>query len=181
MSDLQARVAELEEYTRRIIPARDGTDGWCNYILTSIAAAISRERDYFNDLLAELIAAMQRDFRDETKALLDEALSIRIRGTYQSGTKYVRGDLVVVDGGSFIARCDAPGKCPGADWQLAAKQGQRGVAGPQGERGPAGKTITGWIVDRGSYQVTPRMSDGTLGAPLDLRELFEPNGERDGA
>ena len=45
---------------------------------------------------------------------------------------------------------------------------------PQGERGPAGKTITGWIVDRGNFRVTPRMSDGSLGAPLELRSLFEP-------
>jgi len=81
--------------------------------------------------------------------------------------------MVVLDGGSFVARADNPGPCPGAGWQLMAKQGQRGIAGPQGERGPAGKTITGWIVDRGNFRVTPRMSDGSLGAPLELRALFE--------
>ena len=171
VDSLANRVEELEQRARRFKLATTGVEGWENYFQNLIL----EERDYIFAVLAELIAGLQRDFRDEMKAMLDEALSIRVRGTYQSGTKYVRGDLVAVDGGSFVARCDAPGKCPGADWQLAAKQGQRGIAGPQGERGPAGKTITGWIVDRGKYIVTPRMSDGTLGAPLELRELFEPS------
>src|SRR5215467_7423895 len=102
MSDLENRIAELEEYTRRVIPARDGTDGWCNYISSSIAASISRERDYFNDLLAELIAAMQRDVRDETKAMLDQALAQRIRGTYDSQVKYSANDIVACNGASFV-------------------------------------------------------------------------------
>lgn len=174
MSDLQARVAELEEYTRRIIPARDGTDGWCNYILSSIATAISQERDYFNDLLAELIAAMQRDFRDETKAAIDQAFAMRIRGTFDPKAKYGVGDVVALDGASFIARRDNPGPCPNAGWQLLARQGQRGIAGPEGKRGPPGAVITGWIVDRSTYRITPRMSDGSLGVPLELRALFEP-------
>ena len=29
-TNLLDRVAELEEYTRRLIPAREGTDGWAN-------------------------------------------------------------------------------------------------------------------------------------------------------
>src|SRR5262249_40486630 len=49
---------------------------------------------------------------------------------------------------------------------------QRGIAGPKGERGSPGKTIDGWIVDRGTYCITPRFSDGRLGPPLELRELF---------
>src|SRR5262245_43964620 len=35
-ADLQDRVAELEEYARRVIPARDGTDGWVNFIETRL-------------------------------------------------------------------------------------------------------------------------------------------------
>jgi hypothetical protein len=61
-----------------------------------------------------------------------------------------------------------------------ARQGQRGIAGPEGKRGPPGNIITGWIVDRGEYRITPRLSDGTLGPPLELRALFA-NGESDGA
>ena len=33
--------------------------------------------------------------------------------------------------------------------------------------------IIGWAVDRTSYTVTPMMSDGTTGPPLNLRGLFE--------
>jgi hypothetical protein len=68
--------------------------------------------------------------------MLDHALATRVRGTFQPGTNYVRGDMVALDGGSFIARKDNPGKCPGDGWQLMAKQGQRGIAGPEGKRGP---------------------------------------------
>jgi hypothetical protein len=55
-----------------------------------------------------------------------------------------------------------------------ARQGQRGRDGARGERGPPGKTISGWIVDRETFRITPRFDDGTLGAPLELRALFEP-------
>jgi len=170
---LEDRIAELEEYTRRVIPARDGTDGWCNYISSSIAAAIAQQRDFFFALLPELIAGLQRDFRDEMKAAIDQALTMKIRGTFDAKAKYVRGDLVVRDGASFLSRCDGPGSCPGPDWQMVAKQGARGIAGPRGERGPPGAIITGWIVDRETYRITPRLSDGTLGPPLELRALFE--------
>jgi hypothetical protein len=166
---LEGRVSELEQRARRFKLATTGMEGWENYF----QSLVMQERDFLFEVLAHTIAQFHRDIIDEARAMLDEALSIRVRGTYQGSTKYVRGDVVVLDGGSFLARCDSPGPCPGAGWQLMAKQGQRGVAGPQGERGPAGKTITGWIVDRGTYCVTPRMSDGSLGAPLELRALFE--------
>src|SRR5262249_27142234 len=149
---LEDRIAELEEYTRRVIPARDGTDGWGNYISSSIAAAISQQRDFFFALLPELIAGLQRDFRDEMKAAIDQALTMKIGGTFDAKAKYVRGDLVVRDGASFLSRRDDPGLCPGPNWQMVAKQGQRGIAGPEGKRGPPGNIITGWIVDRGNFR-----------------------------
>ena len=34
-------------------------------------------------------------------------------------------------------------------------------------------TITGWRVDRPAYAVVPLLSDGSEGAPLELRGLFE--------
>jgi hypothetical protein len=169
--DLQDRVAQLEHHARRIIPARDGTDGWCNYIQTLIQERLLEERDF----LTEVVAMLQREFSAQMQAMLDTALATRVRGTYQAGVSYVRGDMVALDGGSFIARKDNPGKCPGDGWQLMAKQGARGIAGPKGERGPPGNTITSWIVDRSNFRVTPRMSDGTLGPPLELRELFAPS------
>ena len=156
---------------RRIIPAREGADGWANFVENRVA----EESEYLRDVLTHVIAQLQREIRDETKALLDQALATRVRGTFQPGTNYVRGDMVALDGGSFIARKDNPGKCPGDGWQLMAKQGQRGIAGPEGKRGPPGNIIVGWIVDRSTFRITPRLSDNSLGPPLELRELFEPS------
>ena len=166
---LEGRIAELEQRAQRFKLATTGMEGWENYFQSLIV----QERDYFLALLAELIAGLQRDFRDETKAMLDQALATKVRGTYQAGTKYERGDMVALDGGSFIARKDNPGPCPGSGWQLFAKQGARGRDGPEGRRGPPGNIIVGWILDRGEYRITPRMSDGSLGVPLELKALFE--------
>src|SRR5262249_2428682 len=166
---LANRVEELEQRSQRFKLATTGMEGWENYF----QSLILQERDYFFALLPELIAGLQRDFRDEMKAMLDQALSVHVRGTYQAGVSYTRGDMVALDGGSFIARRDNPGKCPGDGWQLMARQGSRGIAGPEGKRGPPGNIITGWIVDRSNFRVTPRMSDNTLGPPLELRALFE--------
>jgi hypothetical protein len=49
-------------------------------------------------------------------------------------------------------------------------RGERGLIGPRGEPAP---TITGWRVDRASYAAVPLLSDGSEGAPLELRGLFK--------
>jgi len=169
-TDLQDRVAELEQRARRFKLADSGAAGWENYV----QSAIMQERDFFLDVMAQVIAQLQREFRDETKAMLDQALTVRVRGTFAPNTGYVRGDMVALDGGTFVARKDNPGPCPGDGWQLMARQGQRGIAGPEGRRGPAGNVISGCILDRSNFRVTPRLSDGSLGPPLELRALFEP-------
>ena len=46
----------------------------------------------------------------------------------------------------------------------------RGLIGPRGEPAP---TITGWRIDREGYAAVPVLSNGTEGAPLELRSLFE--------
>ena len=70
-------------------------------------------------------------------------------------------------GVTILARAPAP---VGSSWHARA----RGIAGPEGKRGPPGNIISGWIVDRSNYRITPRLSDGSLGPPLELRALFEP-------
>jgi hypothetical protein len=65
-----------------------------------------------------------------------------MRGTYNKGEQYEKFDVVALDGGSFIARQDNPGDCPGPGWQLLispGKRGERGPIGPQGERGLQGE------------------------------------------
>jgi hypothetical protein len=114
-----------------------------------------------------------------------DAKSIRHRGTFTEGSDYAAYDAVALNGGSFLALRDKPGPCPGPGWQLLTAPGKRGVAGergPQGDRGSTGAAglpgkdaavIVFWTTDRAAYTVTPIMSDGTSGPPLNLRGLFE--------
>jgi hypothetical protein len=105
-----------------------------------------------------------------------------VRGTWSSSQTHEMLDIVALGGASFIARRDNPSACPGEDWQLLAMRGKKGDPGPRGEkgeRGPAGPagllapTIIGWQIDRESYSARPVMSDGSAGALLELRGLFE--------
>jgi hypothetical protein len=106
-------------------------------------------------------------------------------GTFDAERKYQALDVVAINGASFIARHDDPGGCPGEGWQLMARQGARGIAGPRGEKGDRGAQgdrgekgapapkITEWKVDREKYAATPVMSDGHQGPALELRDLFK--------
>jgi hypothetical protein len=111
-----------------------------------------------------------------------DARTPAVRGVYSDQATYSKLDVVSLNGGSFIAKQDEPGPCPGEGWQLVASQGKRGDRGEKGERGvkgdpgPTGAPATKiklWKVDRPRYLATPVMSDGTDGPALDLRGLFE--------
>ena len=54
-----------------------------------------------------------------------DGLSFRVRGTYQPGELYSRLDVVALNGGSFVARRNNPGACPGDDWQALCFPGKR--------------------------------------------------------
>jgi hypothetical protein len=99
--------------------------------------------------------------------------------------EYREHDAVLVGGSSFVALRDGPEhRCPGSGWQLlagAGRDGRDGATGPRGERGERGSigprgepapTITGWRVDPAAYAAVPLLSDGSEGAPLELRGLF---------
>jgi hypothetical protein len=102
-----------------------------------------------------------------------------VRGMFDPNETYTRLDIVAFNKGSFIARHDEPGPCPGDGWQRIAAEGargERGSPGPRGakgEKGDPGPHIVGWQIDRANYQTIPVMSDGTEGPPLELRCLFE--------
>jgi hypothetical protein len=163
---LEDRIAELEARSLRFKLATTGMEGWENYF----QSLVMQERDYIVDLMTEVVAQLHREIRDEMKALITEALTQRIRGTFDPKAKYNLGDVVAHDGASFIARRNDPGPLPGSGWQLLARQGSRGVAGPKGE---PGRSITSWKVDRQHFLVIPIMSDGREGPALELRALFE--------
>jgi hypothetical protein len=107
----------------------------------------------------------------------------KLRGVFEAYQQYRQFDIVTCDGNCYIAYRDNPG-LPGHDdsaWQLLAKGsrgpsgdvGPRGRKGERGARGEAAPTIVSWVLDRARYTAVPTMSDGTQGAVLDLRGLFE--------
>jgi hypothetical protein len=171
--DLADRISALERCTRRIIPAREGADGWANFVESRVA----EESEFLREVVAHALAQVQREMIGACKTLIGEALAQRIRGTFDSKASYVANDVVACDGASFIARRNAPGGCPGPNWQMIARQGQRGVAGERGAPGRDAPRITGWIVDRGAFTVAPKFSDGTTGPLLELGALFSQDEE----
>ena len=101
--------------------------------------------------------------------------SLEVRGLFSDKETYKALDIVALNGGSFIAKKDNPGPCPGAGWQLIASQGKRGDKGERGLQGIPGVpvVIQKWRLDRDNYIAVPVMSDGREGPPLELRSLFE--------
>ena len=64
--------------------------------------------------------------------------SIRVCGTWEATKQYEALDMVVLNGGAFVARRNDPGPCPGDGWQLMAKQGKQGKPGEKGGKGDRG-------------------------------------------
>jgi hypothetical protein len=106
----------------------------------------------------------------------------KVRGLFSATEKYRALNIVALNGGSFIARKDDPGPCPGDGWQLIASQGKagpkgerglRGELGQRGERGEPAPLIVRWKLDQSAYAAVPVLSDGSEGPTLELRSLFE--------
>jgi Collagen triple helix repeat (20 copies) len=111
-----------------------------------------------------------------------DGITPTVRSTYDAAVKYARLDIVALDGTTFIARKDDPGKCPGDGWQLMSVRGKPGIKGPLGERGQRGEkgdpgaaapTIVAWKIDRVNYLITPIMSDASEVLAIEMRGLFE--------
>src|SRR4029077_8153761 len=49
-----------------------------------------------------------------------DGTSFRICGTWDANKQYGVLDVVILNGGSFVAKRDNPGPCPGEGWQLMA-------------------------------------------------------------
>src|SRR5262249_30204411 len=123
-------------------------------------------------------SATRERSRDQRTCLAVAGAGFAVCGKYLAGEAYQRGDVVMLDGASFVALKNAPGVCPGDDWRLLAMRGagpsgQRGLMGLRGERGLAASTIQSWQIDSARYVATPIMNDGSRGPPLELRALFE--------
>jgi hypothetical protein len=105
------------------------------------------------------------------------------RGIFNAYKTYARLDVVECNGAGYLALRNNPG-VPGIDdgWQLVSGPGHRGdtgAVGPRGRKGERGArgedapTIINWTLDRKNYRAIPTMSNGTQGAVLELRPLFE--------
>lgn len=101
-----------------------------------------------------------------------DATDIEVTGTFDVTKTYRKLNVVALNGGSFIAKRDDPGPCPGDGWQLVASQGNRGkpgdaVKGDPGRPGPAVRSVD--IDDEGMLTLTN--ADGTR-AQCDLYPLL---------
>jgi len=158
---------------------QEGRASWGDWVEARLHERFEEERTFGTNVLGEVIARLTDDLRDEfNKAIagLRAQRSLEVAGTYNPSVRYRALDVVALNGGSFAARVDDPGPCPGSDWQLVACQGKVGRPGRDGTDGKAGRDaprITGWLVNRESYTVVPLMSDNSRGPPLELHELFE--------
>jgi hypothetical protein len=170
-ADLEGRISALETRAARIRPATEGADGWANFV----ESRVLEESEFLRGVMAHAMAMFRDDILNQCKAAITEALSQRIRGTFDGKASYSAHDVVAHDGASFIARKDNPGGCPSEGWQLMARQGQRGIAGPKGPPGKDAPVIQKWLVNRGDFTVTPIFSDGRFGPVLNLQELFAPS------
>lgn len=105
-----------------------------------------------------------------------DGASFKVCGTWNSNVQYSALDMVVLNGGAFVAKRHEPGACPGDGWQLMASQGkqgkpgERGPSGPKGDRGEAGVSIVGMSVDNDGLMTLVR-SDGTV-ITCDFYPLF---------
>lgn len=91
-----------------------------------------------------------------------DAKSPEVRGTWNKDEKYKALNIVALNGGSFMARKDDPGLCPGPDWQIIAMQGKQGKPGEgrKGDPGPQGRSVD-YIELRDDGRLIHKMTDGT--------------------
>jgi hypothetical protein len=105
-----------------------------------------------------------------------DGASFKVCGTWSAEKRYEPLNVVILNGGAFVAKTINPGPCPGDGWQLMASQGkqgkpgERGPAGPKGDRGEAGVSVVGMSVDHDGL-VTLVRSDGTV-ITCDFYPLF---------
>jgi hypothetical protein len=89
-----------------------------------------------------------------------EGRSFTLRNAWNDKTEYRALDVVVMGGGSFAARRDNPGQCPGDGWLMIAEKGKPGKPG-EGMRGPPGARVAAMTIDAEGL-LTLRHEDGAL-------------------
>ena len=70
-----------------------------------------------------------------------DGASFKICGTWDTNKQYKTLNVVILNGGAFVAKWDNPGSCPGDGWQMMASQGKQGKPGEPGKIGPKGDNV----------------------------------------
>lgn len=101
-----------------------------------------------------------------------DARTFRMRETWKAEEEYLALDVVALNGASFAARKDAPGACPGGDWQMIAAQGKRGAPGEvkRGDHGKPGSPVVDMTIDKDGL-LSLKNGDGSV-VTCDLYDLL---------
>jgi hypothetical protein len=112
-----------------------------------------------------------------------DAAQVTPKGSWSASINYDMLSLVTYQDGAYLATRSDPGEPGGAKggWQMIAGKGSKGDPGPRGPRGNRGDrgaaetpvTIREWSIDIKGYRASPILSNGEVGAILDLRPFFE--------
>jgi hypothetical protein len=109
-----------------------------------------------------------------------DGASVTVRGEFDPNDSYGALDIVVYKDASYIAVRTDPGR-PADDvsgWMMLAGAARKATQGPRGHRGAKGEaedpaTIRSWQIDAKRFRASPLLSNGQVGAMLELRPLFE--------
>ena len=129
----------------------------------TIEAEREKEREFWIEIIAQLLAAEQRKANAIERRLDDVERRSSLEAQFH--------ELEVRLDARQLALDEEKRGPPG-------RRGERGPAGPQGDRGAKGEPgrdagkIAGWEVDAKNYLAHPVMNDRSCGAPLDLKPLL---------
>jgi hypothetical protein len=179
---LEAKLAAVEERLKAVpgkLPV--AKDFWCPESVTYQAEFVCHEGALYQARKDTAQAPGGSDWVCVARAGHDgcDGQTPNFRGRHDAYQKYQQFDVIEFDGSSFIALYDTPGIPGDPGWQILSKNGSRGPVGdtgPRGRRGARGEaapTIISWTLDCKNYRAIPTMSNGTQGAVLELRGLFE--------
>jgi hypothetical protein len=179
--ELQMKLAALEERLKAVPGKLPVAKTWCPESVTYQAEFVCHDGVLWQACKDTAQTPGGSDWVCVARAGRD-GLTPNIRGAFNVYKKYAQLDVVEYEDASYIARRNNPGVCPGDGWQLVSRSGRRGPAGERGlqgrkgERGARGEdapTIVSWTLDRKNYCAVLTLSNGTQGATLELRGLFE--------
>jgi hypothetical protein len=160
----------------------------------ALRSELAQAHEVTRDALVEFLVNENAELRADLQRLVKRAVAEiedglerktaafrppTVRGTFEENKVYRQHDICIKNGGSYIARRDDPGLCPGPGWQQLTQpgktgpKGERGYPGERGAKGESGATFIAWKIDRKRFTAVPLMSDGKIGPPLLLREFFE--------